>query len=119
MAYVDGFVVPVPRSKVKAYLEMARLGGKLWKKHGAVEYRECVGDDLKPGFGMPFLKGIRARPNETVFFSYIVYRSKAHRNAVNKRVMKDPSMKDMPKEMPFDFKRMLYGGFNAVVDPFK
>jgi len=118
MAYVDGFVVPVATKNLKQYRKMAVLGGKLWKKHGALDYKECVGDDLHPGFGLPFPKGIRAKPNETVFFSFIVYRSKADRVAVNKRVMKDPSMEIFMKKMPFDVKRMLCGGFKVLVDPF-
>jgi len=119
MAYVDGFVVPVPKKNLKQYRKMALVGAKLWKKHGALDYKECVGDDLNPGFGLPFLKGIRAKPNETVFFSFIVYRSKADRVAVNKRVMKDPSLKNVfSKKMPFDVKRMLTGGFKVLVDPF-
>jgi uncharacterized protein YbaA (DUF1428 family) len=118
MVYVDGFVIPVPKKNVKAYTKMAQWGKRVWMKHGAIGYYECVGDDLKtmPGAG-DFKKLAKTKPNETVFFSYIVYNSKAHRNAVNKRVMKDMnSMKDaMPKSMPFDPKRMAYGGFKAVV----
>lgn len=119
MAYLDGFVVPVPKKNLKQYRKMAALGGKLWKKHGALEYKECVGDDLQPGFGLPFLKGIRAKPKETVFFSFIVYRSKADRIAVNKRVMKDPAMEIFSRKMPFDVRRMLCGGFKVLVDPFE
>ena len=116
MAYVDGFVIPVPKNKVAAYLKMARWGARLWMKHGAVDYKECIGEALASKCGLPFPKVIRAKPNETVFFSFIVYRSKAHRNAVNKRVMSDPSMQEPSKDMPFDVKRMLYGGFKILVD---
>ena len=119
MAYVDGFVIPVPKNKVKAYRKMAQWGGRIWKKYGALEYKECILDDLHTPCGLPFPKGIRARKNETVFFSYIVYKSKAHRNAVNKAVMKDPSLQGGPPDMPFDVKRMIYGGFAVLVDPFK
>lgn len=116
MAYVDGFVIPVPKKNVAAYRTMARWGKRVWMKHGALDYKECIGDDHHASCGLPFLKGIRAKPNETVFFSFIVYRSKAHRNAVNKRVMSDPSMQEPPKGMPFDPKRMMYGGFKVLVD---
>jgi uncharacterized protein YbaA (DUF1428 family) len=118
MRYVDGFVLPVPRKNIEAYRRMARLGGKVWRDHGAVEYLECVGDDLNVKMGVPFPKRIRAKPSEKVFFSFIVYKSRAHRDRVNAKVMKDPrlaSMMDM-KAMPFDMKRMMYGGFKALVD---
>jgi uncharacterized protein YbaA (DUF1428 family) len=116
MPYVDGFVIPMPRKNVDSYRRMSRAAGKIWRDHGALEYRECVGDDLEPAMGLPFPRGIRARAGETVVFSWIVYKSRAHRNAVNKRVMKDPRLDKMPKEMPFDIKRMLYGGFRTIVD---
>lgn len=115
MAYVDGFLLPVPKKNIEAYRKMARLGARLWKKHGALDYKECLGDDLKCAFGVPFTKVIKTKPGETVFFSYIVYKSRAHRDRVNKAVMSDPAMKDAPKDMPFDFKRMAYGGFQVVV----
>ena len=97
---------------------MAAKGGKIWKKHGALEYRECVGDDLNTKFGLPFGRLLNLKSSETVFYSFIVYRSRAHRDAVNKKVMKDPAIGRMMagKAMPFDVKRMSYGGFKTVVD---
>jgi uncharacterized protein YbaA (DUF1428 family) len=118
MAYVDGFLLPVPKRKVNAYLELSRKAGKIWKEHGAVEYRECVGDDLNIKNMTGFPKVARTKTGETVVFSWIVYKSRAHRDAVNKRVMKDPRMNTMvdPKNMPFDVKRMAMGGFKVAVD---
>jgi uncharacterized protein YbaA (DUF1428 family) len=118
MAYVDGFLLAVPKKKVKAYLDMARKAAKVWKEHGALEYREAVGDDLKIKMGMPFPKAIRAKPGETVVFSWIVYKTRAHRDSVNKKVMKDERIASMmdPKSMPVDMKRMAYGGFKVAVD---
>ena len=118
MRYVDGFVLPVPRKKLDAYRRMAQKAGKVWREHGAVEYLECVGDDLNVKMGVPFPRRVRAKRGEVVFFSFIVYKSRAHRDRVNAKVMKDPrlaSMMDM-KSMPFDMKRMMYGGFKALVD---
>ena len=118
MKYVDGFLLPVPKKKLQAYRGIARKAGKVWKEHGALEYRECVGDDLKVKMGMPFPRRLKLKAGETVVFSWIVYKSRAHRDAVNAKVMKDPriaAMMDM-KSMPFDIKRMSYGGFNAIVD---
>ena len=118
--YVDGFVVPVLKKKLKQYFKIAKQAGKVWREHGAIDYKECLGDDLKSAaaFCMPFPKGIGLKPTETVAFSYIVYKSKAHRNKVNAKVMKDPRIAKMcdPKNMPFDCKRMLYGGFKVMVD---
>ena len=115
--YVDGYVLPVPKKKVDAYRRMAQKAGKIWREHGALEFRECVGDDLKVKFGKPFPRGVRAKPGETVFFSYIVYKSRAHRDRVNAKVMKDPRMANMEMEaMPFDSRRMLYGGFKVFVE---
>lgn len=120
MTYVDGFVIPVPKKNLAAYKKMAAGGAKIWKKHGALEYFECVGDDLSPK-GVPGMKITRfptlakAKPGETVVFSFIVYKSKAHRNAVNKRVMKGMNEKAPPPMMPFDMKRMAYGGFKTIV----
>lgn len=116
--YVDGFVVPVPRKKLAAYFRIAKKASKLWKEHGALEYRECVGDDLNIKFCLPFPKGIKTRPGETVVLAYIVYKNRAHRDAVNAKVMKDPRIQAMcdPKNTPFDFERMLYGGFRTVVE---
>jgi uncharacterized protein YbaA (DUF1428 family) len=116
--YVDGFVVPVPKKKLAAYIRIARKASKIWKEYGALDYKECVGDDLNNKFCLPFTKGIRSKPGETIVFSYIVYKSRAHRDAVNAKVMKDPRIAQMcdPKDMPFDCKRMLYGGFKAIVE---
>ena len=114
--YVDGFVLPVPKNKLEAYRRISLKAGKIWREHGALEYRECVGDDLEVTMGKPFPRGARARPGETVVFSWIVYKSRAHRDRVNAKVMKDPRMKMTGEPMPFDLKRMLYGGFSAIVD---
>jgi uncharacterized protein YbaA (DUF1428 family) len=116
MRYVDGYVIPVPKKKVRAYLNMARTAGKVWRDHGALDYKECVGDDLKVKFGMPFPRLLKVKPGETVFFSFIVFKSRAHRDRVNSKVMKDPRIANMGKSMPFDAKRMVYGGFKALVD---
>jgi uncharacterized protein YbaA (DUF1428 family) len=116
MAYVDGFVLPVPKKNVQMYLRMARLGARIWREHGALEYRECVGDDLDVKFGLPFTRGIKTKPGETVIFSWIVFKSRAHRDRVNAKVMKDPRLAKAPPSMPFDMKRMLYGGFKVHVD---
>ena len=119
MPYVDGFVLPVPKKNVQAYVRMARRAGKVWREHGALEFRECVGDDLDiKGGGIPFPRTVRVKPGETVFFSWIVYQSRAHRDRVNAKVMKDPRLAKMmdPKSMPFDTRRMVYGGFKVLVD---
>jgi uncharacterized protein YbaA (DUF1428 family) len=113
--YVDGFVLPVPKRKIAAYRRMAAQAGKVWRDHGALDYKECVGDDLNVKMGMPFPRGIRSKSVETIVFAYIVYRSRAHRDLVNTTVRKDPRLK-MPKPMPFDAKRMLWGGFKVLVD---
>lgn len=115
--YVDGFVIPVPKKGVAEYLKIARRAGKVWKELGALEYRECVAEDANVKFGLPFTKLTKAKPNETVVFSWIVYKSRAHRDKVNAKVMKDPRMAKMMKmPMPFDVKRMSYGGFACRVD---
>lgn len=120
MTYVDGFVFVVARTKIPAYKKMAREAGTMWKKHGALEYKECMGDDLHPKMiSLTFPKLTKLKKGETVWFSFITYKSKAHRNLVNKKVMEEmekkyANMKDMP--MPFDGKRMSYGGFNVIVD---
>jgi uncharacterized protein YbaA (DUF1428 family) len=115
--YVDGFVLPVPKKNVEAYRRMSANAGKIWREHGALEYRECVGDDLKAKWGAPFPRVARVKPGETVFFSWIVFKSRAHRDRVNAKVMKDPRLGNMdPKSMPFDVKRMAYGGFKVLVD---
>ena len=118
MSYVDGFLLPVPTKNLKAYQRMAAAAGKIWRKHGALDYRECVGDDLKTKFGLSFPTVLKPKRGETVVFSYILYKSRAHRDSVNKKVMKDPRLKDMMKgeEMPFDCKRMAYGGFKTIVE---
>jgi uncharacterized protein YbaA (DUF1428 family) len=116
--YIDGFVIPLPKKNVNAYRRMAQKAGKVWRDHGALEFRECVGDDLNIKMGLSFPRGIKTRPGETVLFSYIVYKSRAHRDRVNARVMKDPRLAKMmdPKAMPFDVKRMMYGGFKTIVE---
>jgi uncharacterized protein YbaA (DUF1428 family) len=115
--YVDGYVMPVPRKKVQAYRRIAQKAGKVWREHGALEFRECVGDDLKVKGLVPFTRLARVKPGETVFFSWVVYRSRAHRDRVNKKVMKDPRIASMSnQEMPFDMRRMAYGGFKVLVD---
>lgn len=115
--YVDGFVIPVPKKKLAAYFRIAAKASKLWKEHGALEYTECVGDDLNIKMGMPFPKGIKTKAGETVVFSYVTYKSRAHRDKVNAKVIKDPRLHAMcdPNDMPFDCARMLYGGFKVVV----
>jgi uncharacterized protein YbaA (DUF1428 family) len=117
MAYVDGYVLAVPKSKKKAYLKMARLGARVWREHGALEYRECWGDDVKPGKLTSFPQAVKLKRNEVVVFSYIVYKSKADRNRINKKVMKDPRLGEFMdiKNMPFDGKRMFWGGFKTIV----
>jgi uncharacterized protein YbaA (DUF1428 family) len=114
--YVDGFVLPLPKKNLNAYRRMAQIAGKIWREHGALEFRECVGDDLNIKTGKPFPRGIKTKPSETVVFSWIVYKSRAHRDRVNAKVMKDPRFAKMPKTMPFDVKRMLYGGFKTIVE---
>lgn len=116
MAYVDGFLLPVPKKNLAAYKKMATLGKRIWMKHGALEYRECVADDLKAPCGLPYPKLMKLKPGETVFFSYIVYKSRAHRDKVNKAVMADPAMQGAPPDMPFDVRRMAYGGFKGLVE---
>ena len=122
MTYVDGFVIPVQKNKLAMYKKMATLGGKIWMRYGALRYVECVGDDLKSAAKwkcLPFYTLAKAKPSETVIFSFIVYKSKAHRNSVNAKVMKDPAMspeKWKNKPMPFEMKRMAVGGFKTLVD---
>jgi uncharacterized protein YbaA (DUF1428 family) len=116
--YVDGFVLAVPKKKLDAYRKMSQKAGRVWKEHGALEYIECVGDDLKVKFGMPFPRAVKAKPTETVVFSWITYKSRAHRDQVNRKVMKDPRLNAMMngEDMPFDAKRMAYGGFKTIVE---
>ena len=117
MSYVDGFVLVVPKKKLAAYKRMATVASKVWRDHGALDYRECVGEDLKVKFGMPFTKLAKTKSSETVVFSYIVYKSRAHRDKVNAKVMADKRLgASMTKEMPFDMKRMAYGGFKTLVE---
>jgi uncharacterized protein YbaA (DUF1428 family) len=118
MPYVDGFVLAVPKKNLQAYVRMARTAGKVWKEHGALQFRECVGDDLQVKMATSFPKLMKLKRGETVFYSYIVYKSRAHRDRVNAKVMKDPRITRMMQrtEMPFDPKRMSYGGFKALVD---
>jgi uncharacterized protein YbaA (DUF1428 family) len=116
MSYVDGFVLVVPKRKLVVYKKMATRAAMVWREHGALDYRECVGDDLKVKMGLPFPKLARTRAGETVVFSWILYKSRAHRDKVNAKVMKDKRLfEGMPKEMPFDMKRMAYGGFKTLV----
>lgn len=118
MPYVDGFLLVVPRKNIPAYRRMSAKAGKVWIEHGALEYRECVGDDLKVKMGRAFPLVAGAKPNETIVFSWIVYTSRKQRDTVNAKVMKDPRLAAMmdPKAMPFDVKRMSYGGFKTIVD---
>ena len=118
MPYVDGFVLAVPKKKLDAYKRLARKAGKIWREHGALEFRECVADDLNVEMGVPYPKLVKTKPGETVVFSWIVYRSKAHRDRVNAKVMKDKRITEGmdPSNMPFDCKRMSYGGFKVMVD---
>jgi uncharacterized protein YbaA (DUF1428 family) len=118
MPYVDGYVLPVPKRNVQAYRRLARKAGKIWREYGALEFRECVGDDLNIKGLVPFPRAIKSKPGETVFFSWIVFKSRRDRDRVNSRVMKDPRLASMmdPKSMPFDTKRMCMGGFKVLVD---
>ncbi|MPZ55091.1 MAG: DUF1428 family protein [Rhizobiales bacterium] len=118
MPYVDGFVVPVPRKSLSAYRSMARKAGKVWREHGALEFRECVADDVKVGKWTSFPRSVKLKRGETVMFSYIVYKSRADRDRILAKVMKDKRLAKMmdPKAMPFDGKRMIYGGFKSLVD---
>ena len=117
MAYVDGFVVPVPKKKVEAYKKMARIAGKVWMGHGALAYQECMADDVKPGKWTSFPQAVKLKKDEVVFFSWIVYKSRASRDGIMKKVMKDKRLAAMmdPKKMPFDGKRMIFGGFKVAV----
>lgn len=117
MSYVDGFVVPVPRKKLDAYRELARKSGELWKKHGAIDYVECVGDDVKPGKVTSFPQSVNLEDDEVVVLSWIIYKSKEDRDRINKEVMDEPFMKDAdPKSWPFDGQRMFFGGFEPIVE---
>lgn len=118
MPYVDGFLLAIPKKNLRVYRRMAAKAGRVWREHGALEYRECAADDLKSEMGFSFTKAARAKAGETVFFSWIVYKSRAHRERVVRKAMTDPRLASMmdPKNMPFDLKRMAYGGFRVVVD---
>ena len=118
MRYVDGFVLPVPKKKVGAYRRLARKCGRIWKEYGALDYVECVADDVKPGKLTSFPQSVKLKPGEVVWFSWIVYKSRKHRDQVNAKVMKDPRLAATmdPKAMPFDSNRMIYGGFRTMVD---
>jgi uncharacterized protein YbaA (DUF1428 family) len=118
MRYVDGYVLPVPKKNVAAYRRMAQKAGKVWRDHGALEYIECVADDVKPGKHTSFPQSVKLKPGETVVFAYIVYKSRADRDRINAKVMKDPRLANMmdSKAMPFDGKRMFWGGFKTLVE---
>ncbi len=116
--YVDGFVLAVPKKKIRAYKRLAEKAARIWRKHGALDYVEAVGNDLTSKWaGIKFPRTVKAKPSETVVFSYIVFKDRKHRDMVNAKVMKDPFMKDaQPEQMPFDMKRMVYGGFRVLVE---
>ena len=118
MKYVDGFLLAMPKKNLGAYRRLAQKSEKIWREYGALDYKECAGDDLKVKMGVPFTRPMKVTSGETVVFSYIVYKSRAHRDAVNKKIMNDPRVKDLcdPKKMPFDMKRMCYGGFRVIID---
>lgn len=117
MPYVDGFLLPMPRKNLRAYRTMARKAGAIWREHGALEYRECGGDDIEVKFGIPFSKALNHKPGETVVFSWIVYKSRAQRDRVVAKVMKDPRIAKLMGAKPlFDYKRMYYGGFKVIVE---
>jgi uncharacterized protein YbaA (DUF1428 family) len=115
--YVDGFVVPVPKKNLAAYKRMSRTFGRLWKEFGALEYIECVADDVKPGKWTSFPQSVKLKPGEVVVFSWIVYKNRAQRDRINAKVMKDPRTAPMtdPKKLPFDGKRMFWGGFKTMI----
>lgn len=116
MAYIDGFVLPVPKKNVEAYRRLARKAGKIWKEYGALEYVECVADDVKPGKLTSFPQSVKLKPDEVVVFSYIIYKSRKQRDSINVKVMADPRLAKMdPKTLPFDGKRMFWGGFKPIV----
>lgn len=115
--YVDGYVLPIPADKVAAYRRLARKAGKIWREHGALEVVECVADDVKPGKHTSFPQAVKLKPGEVVVFSWITYRSRRHRDAVNAKVMADPRLASMnPASLPFDGKRMFWGGFKPIVE---
>ncbi len=118
MSYVDGFVIPVPKNKLGLFARQAKLAGKVWRSHGALDFKECVADDVPYGKRTSFPRGVKLKRGETVVFSFIVYKSRAHRDRVNAKVMKDKRLAKMmdPKANPFDGKRMIFGGFKVLVD---
>jgi uncharacterized protein YbaA (DUF1428 family) len=118
MNYVDGFIVPVPKKKLKDYVKLAKLASKVWKDHGALEYVECLADDVKKGKWTSFPRSVKLKRTETVIFAYVVYKSRKHRDTVMGKVMKDKRLANMmdPKKMPFDMKRMIFGGFRNIVE---
>jgi uncharacterized protein YbaA (DUF1428 family) len=118
MAYVDGFLIPVPKKKAAAYRAMARKAGKVWREHGALDYKECMADDVKKGRWTSFPQAVKLKPGEAVWFSFVVYKSRKHRDRVLAKVMKDKRLAAMmdPKKMPFDGRRFMWGGFKVVVD---
>jgi uncharacterized protein YbaA (DUF1428 family) len=118
MSYIDGFVVAVPKDKMDAYREMSEKFGKIWREYGALSFRECIADDVKPGKLTSFPQAVMLKDDEVVVFSWIEYKSRAERDAISEKVMKDPRLADVmsPESMPFDGKRMIYGGFETLVD---
>lgn len=115
--YVDGFVVPVPKDRLDDYLSMAQKAGAIWREYGALEYRECVADDVQPGKVTSFPQSVNLKEDETVVFAWIVYESREARDRINAQVMEDPRLKDMdPKTLPFDGMRMFWGGFKTIVE---
>jgi uncharacterized protein YbaA (DUF1428 family) len=118
MKYVDGFIVPVPKKSLPAYRRMAQKAGKVWREHGALELHECIADDVKVGKLTSFPRSVKLKPGETVIFAWITYKSRAHRDRVNAKVMKDPRLAKMmdPRAMPFDGKRLIYGGFKTFIE---
>jgi len=118
MSYVDGFLLPIPKKNLEAYRRMARTAGKVWREHGALDYKECVADDVKPGKWTSFPQAVKLKPGEAVWFSWILYKSRKHRDRVLKKVMQDKRLSGMmdPKKMPFDGRRMMWGGFKVMVD---
>lgn len=118
MAYIDGFLLPLPKKNIQTYRRLAEQAAKLWREHGALEYRECIGDDVKPGKVTSFPQSVKLKPGEVVWFSWIVYKSRRDRDRINALIMKDPRLANMvdPKDMPFDGKRMFFGGFKLAVE---
>jgi len=117
MEYVDGFLIAVPKKKIAQYKKIAKLASKIWREYGALDYRECVADDVPYGKRTSFPRAVKQKAGETVIFAYITYKSRKQRDAINKKVMKDPRLAKMmtPGAMPFDTKRMIYGGFKTII----